>query len=208
MDTVATTQGRTGVRDASDAVLVGRAGSGDQAAWDELVRRFSGLVWRVARAQGLSRADTGDVHQTTWLRLVENLHTLRTPEAVAGWLATTARREAWRVRGRGTREIAVEETERQGDDDLSLLSGTTPEPGRDLLHRERDGMVRDAFERLSDRDQQLLGLLVQDPPLSYKEISVALDMPVGSIGPTRARCLERLRRELAADGVEQTVLAS
>lgn len=195
-----------GETDRSDATLVRRAGAGDQQAWNDLVERFTGLVWHVARQQGLATSDAADVHQITWLRLVENLDRLRTPAAVGGWLATTAKREAWRVLRRRKREIAVEEPDDRMEH-LVLTEPAAPVPDRDLLRRERDARVRAAFHRLPDRDQALLGLLASDPPATYKQVSAELDMPVGSIGPTRARCLERLRQQLDRDGVDGSLLA-
>lgn len=179
----------------SDGDLVVRARAGEQAAWDGLVERFSGLVWSVARAHRLDDADAGDVVQTTWLRLVEHLDSIRQPGAVGAWLATTARRECLRVIRRDKREIASEDAgvyERAPEDDA---------PDTGLLDDERDELVRAAMEELPDHCQRLLRVLMADPAPSYREVSAALDMPVGSIGPTRGRCLERLRTHLERAGV-------
>jgi RNA polymerase sigma factor (sigma-70 family) len=173
------------------AELVRAAGDGDQRAWEGLVDRFSGLVWSVARAHGLSRADAADVSQTAWLRLVEHLHRLRDPERVGTWLASTARHEALRILRRDRRQVPV------GDD---ALEGSGPEaesPEARALAVERSDLLWRAFAELPQRCQQLLRVLMADPPPSYQQVAVALDMPIGSIGPTRGRCLDRLR-ELCA----------
>jgi len=168
--------------------LVRAAADGDQRAWSVLVDRFSKLVWAIARNHRLSADDASEVSQTTWLRLAEHIDRLQDPSKVGGWLATTARHESLRVlRGAG-RQIPM------GDD--------MPEPERptagideELLRSERDTLLWRAFSRLPARDQALLRLLVSDPMPSYEEIGAAMGMPVGSIGPTRVRCLKRLRRE-------------
>jgi RNA polymerase sigma factor (sigma-70 family) len=169
------------------ADLVNAAAGGDQRAWEAIVDRYSGLVWATARAHRLTQADAADVAQTTWLRLVEHLDRIRDPEALGAWLATTARREALRAIRHGTRE--------QPSDEVDLFEGPTHDPvDRQLLRDERDRALWHAFACLSDRCKELLRLLIADPEPSYREISAALDMPVGTIGPTRIRCLDRLRR--------------
>jgi RNA polymerase sigma factor (sigma-70 family) len=169
------------------AGLLHAAAAGDQRAWEAIVDRFSGLVWATARAHRLVQADAADVAQTTWLRLVEHLDRIRDPEALGAWLATTARREALRVIRRGTREHPSNE--------VDVFEEASNEPiDRELMRGERDTALWRAFARLPDRCKDLLRLLIADPEPSYREISAALDMPIGTIGPTRIRCLERLRR--------------
>lgn len=176
------------------ADAVRRAAAGDRAAWDELVAAFGRLVWSIALAHRLGRADAAEVSQTTWLRLVENLDRITQPERLGGWLATTARRESLRqLRLRG-REVPT-------DDESRLDHGSTaPTPEGTVLDQERDRRLRAAFAALPENCRVLLHLVVVVRP-SYAEVAAALDMPVGSIGPTRARCLDRLRRLLAADGM-------
>ena len=172
--------------------IVSAAANGDQRAWDQIVERYSGLLWAVARAHRLSAADGADVVQTTWLRLIEHLPQIRNREGIGSWLATTARRECLRTLRSGARCQPSEEMQLlvdAGADHAELDSA--------LLTAERDAELWAAFSRLPARDQALLRLLAVDSPPSYQEISAALDMPIGSIGPTRARALERLRRELA-----------
>jgi RNA polymerase sigma factor (sigma-70 family) len=166
--------------------IVRAAAGGDDAAWEELVARFGGLVWAVARGHRLSSADAADVVQCTWLKLVQHLPELRNPAAVGGWLATTARREAVRVLQASKQQIPC------GDE---MLDRTADEPALDaeLLRRERDATLWQAVEALRPEDRALVRMLAADPPASYSEISAALGMPTGSIGPTRARCLQRLR---------------
>ena len=175
----------------SAAAIVAAAARGDQAAWNQLVERHSSLLWAIARAHRLSRSDAADVVQTTWLRLVEHLPEIRNPEGVGAWLATTARRESVRAARRGVR---CEPSDRIEEPDEAAG------PDGRLLAEERDAAVARAFRRLPARDRMLLRLLTLDPAPSYEEIGAALDMPVGSIGPTRGRALERLRRALEAAG--------
>lgn len=173
------------------AALVDRARVGDKAAWDEIVNRFAPLVWSVCRRYRLSRPDADDVGQSVWLRLVERLPNLREPAALPGWLATTTQRECLRIlRAAGRRERV--ERDIRGEEIPADPDSTMVE--RRLLVEERAAALRDAFGQLPVRCQRLLSLLAQDPPCSYAQISGELHMPVGGIGPSRARCLDRLRR--------------
>lgn len=173
------------------AELVDRAGCGDPQAWRDLVGRFANLVWSVARSHRLDHADAADVCQTTWLRLAEHLGSLREPSRLPGWLATTARRESLRVIAGRRREMAG-----------ALPDGPDPDPAAGpetlVLIGDRDTRLWRAFDELPQRCQQLLRLLATEPDLSYAEVGVVLGIPVGSIGPTRGRCLESLRRRLTA----------
>ena len=168
--------------------LVRSAAAGDQDAWNALVGRYAGLVWAIIRGHRLTGADAADVAQTTWLRLVEHVDGLNDPARVGAWLATTARRECLRTLRSAGRQIPY-------GDDLPEPRAETPDIDAGLLRDERDAELWQAFRRLPARDQSLLRMLTADPAPSYREIACSLDMPVGSIGPTRARCLERLRRE-------------
>lgn len=175
--------------------LVAAAAGGNQGAWDGLVERFGNLVWSIARAHSLADADAADVSQTTWLRLVENLERIRDPERVGSWLAATARHECLRVLRRAGRNVPVA--------DEIELDAESPAPALDssLLTTERDAALWRAFARLGERCRLLLRLLMADPPASYEEISEATGSPVGSIGPTRARCLAQLKRHVLVAGV-------
>jgi len=173
------------------ALLVQRAGQGEQDAWDSLVDRFSALLWHVARAHRLGDADAADVVQTVWLRLLESLPRLREPAALPGWLVTTTRHECLRTLRRSGRELP--------DDDIDLVADrATDERGPEavLEQAESGELVRRALTRLSLRCQLLLRALAYTPERSYADVSASLDMPIGSIGPTRGRCLAHLRRSL------------
>jgi RNA polymerase sigma factor (sigma-70 family) len=171
------------------ASLVRAAADGDRDAWDAIVTQYAGLVWTVARSFRLSAADAADVSQATWLRLVEHLQSLRDPEALGAWLATTARREALALL-RKRRELPMSEAE------TTDTADDQPEPWQRLLSNERDSELWQAFHRLPQRCQALLRLLIIEPTDSYAAAAAALDVPVGSLGPTRARCLATLREHL------------
>jgi RNA polymerase sigma factor (sigma-70 family) len=186
---------QTGERNAMDlGAVVPAAKDGDRDAWNALVARYSGLIWSIARAHRLGDADAADVFQTTWLRLVEHLAELRDPERVGAWLATTARHECLRVLRVGQRHVLT--------DGFELVeSAGDPDVGTRLLTDERDAALWRAFSRISERCRALLRMLAADPPPSYEDVGAALDMPIGSIGPTRGRCLEQLRERAAAVGI-------
>lgn len=185
------------------ADLVLEAAGGDARAWNALVDRFSSTVWAVARAHRLSASDAADVSQTTWMRLVENLHRIQQPERVGAWLATTARRESLRTIRLSGRQVPSGEDMEQTPDLRSLES---PEHG--VAVRDRAHLVNSLVERLPLKSQLLIRLLNADSPLSYKDISESLDMPIGSIGPTRARALEHMRRLAVQAGLNpEDVLA-
>jgi RNA polymerase sigma factor (sigma-70 family) len=181
------------------ATLVRAAAAGDASAWESLVARFSGLVWSVVRGHQLTRADSADVFQTTWLRLVEHIDRLHAPEQVGSWLATTARRECLRAACAHGRSVPVDEA-------MLVLFGWSDgySPEHAVLEAEQVQLDAARAERLwqaladlPPRCRQLLRVLMASPPPGYTEIAAALGMPVGSIGPTRARCLQRLRQQLA-----------
>jgi RNA polymerase sigma factor (sigma-70 family) len=178
---------------ATDVVdLVRTAAVGDDAAWDALVENYAGLVWAVARDHGLDPDAAADVSQTTWLRLAEHLTRLEDPARVGLWLATTARNESLRaLRGR-RRLVPVDPI------DVQEAPADVADPDHRLIAEETDGSVRQAFEHLSPPCKVLLRTLLAEPAPSYAEVSIALGLPVGSIGPNRLRCLERLRRRLRA----------
>ena len=169
--------------------LVGAAADGDQAAWNALVDRFGRLVWSVIRGFRLDAASAADVSQTVWLRLVENLDRIRDPERLASWLATTARNESIRAKRKLARAVPTEF-------EIDIADEAAPELDERLIADERRAGVAAAFNQLSPSCRQLLRLLSADPPLDYETISEMIDRPIGSIGPTRSRCLERLRRVL------------
>jgi RNA polymerase sigma factor (sigma-70 family) len=170
--------------------LVERVRDGDHDAWATLTDRYVSLLWSVARSMRLSEADSADAVQTTWLRLVEALDHLRDPARVGSWLATTMRRECLAVLRRRARVVTAEGWDQ--------LAGDTAALDEALLRRERDAALWRAFKGLGPRCQSLLRMLMAEPAPSYAEVSAALGMPVGGIGPTRRRCLDNLRKIMLA----------
>ncbi len=185
--------------DTSLAELFRRARSGERAGWDGLVDRYAALVWAVARSFGLSAADATDVSQTTWLRLVENLDRIRQPERVGAWLATTARREALRLIRLSKRTVSVGQ-EREFD---ALAEDPATIENAPFMSADRRRTVTDLLTHLPHRQQVILRLLSADDALSYRDISRSLGIPIGSIGPTRARALEHLHRLCVQAGITE-----
>jgi RNA polymerase sigma factor (sigma-70 family) len=173
--------------------LVARARNGDQGAWDDLVERYAPLVWSICHRYQLKIADAEDVHQVIWLQLVSQLAKVRDPVALPGWLATTTRRECVRVL-RAARGAHLAES---GLDVETIPDQQAGLADQELLLAERHAALREALARLTPRCQRLIGKLIEDPPLTYAQISASLNIPVGSIGPLRARCLDRLRGDPA-----------
>jgi RNA polymerase sigma factor (sigma-70 family) len=173
--------------------LLERARDGDRGALRDLVRALDPLLWHVARAQGLSAEDAADVVQTAWLEFLRRLHDIRSPRAVTAWLVTTTRREAWRRRTRSRRDLP--------DGEAVLAAAVDPGPPLDerLLVDERDRVLWRHFGRLSARCRELLRVVSQAGRPDYARIAEAYGMPHGSIGPTRGRCLAKLRAMLSAD---------
>jgi RNA polymerase sigma factor (sigma-70 family) len=175
----------------ADEDLVEAARKGDQSAWDAIVDKYGSRVWAVARAHRLNRADAEDVFQVTFLRLVTHIDTIQEPNRVGAWLATTARYESLTVLRRTGRAIPSSD-----DQVMDAPDPLLPPVESGLLADERDAELYAALARLSEPCQRLLRLLMADPEPSYEEVGRALDMPIGSIGPTRGRCLKHLRREM------------
>ena len=167
--------------------LVAAAVSGNRAAWTRLVERFSPLVTSVIRRFRLTESDADDVRQNTWLRLVEHLEGIREPRALPGWITTTTRNEALRTLSARRR---VETVDPQIDNRLDTINNE--DVATNLLLAERRQAVLAGLAELRSEHRKLL-LLVSDPEISYRQISRRLGMPTGSIGPTRARCLQKLK---------------
>ncbi|HEV7930762.1 MAG TPA: sigma-70 family RNA polymerase sigma factor [Actinomadura sp.] len=166
--------------------LVVWARKGDQAAWEALTTRYAGMLWAIARGHGLGDTDAADVAQTTWLRLVERIDHLRQPDRVGTWLAVTARREAVRVARRAWH---------QGDiRPLPHLEAPEPGPEHVCADRERLAQVIAAIHTLPALCREVLRLFAVSP--AYADVAAALGIPVGSVGPTRARCLTSLRKRI------------
>jgi RNA polymerase sigma factor (sigma-70 family) len=175
------------------------ASAGDRGSWDVLVARYARVVWAVARSFGLDAGDAADVSQTTWLRLVENLDKVREPAKVGAWLATTARREALRILRLSARSVPTSDGEfldAHSDADVGLEHAA-------FLTEDRDQVVSALLMQLSPRQQMVLRLLHGPDQLSYQELSEVLEIPIGSIGPTRARALGQLRRLCQQAGITE-----
>lgn len=177
------------------AACLDRARAGDQGALDDIVTQLNPLLWHVVRAQGLGTEESADVVQTTWLEFLRRIEEIRSPRALTAWLVTAARREAWRARDR-------ERARRQVDDPDPLLEAATdPAPVLDerLLSDERDRSLWRHWQRLTPRCRELLRIVAHVERPDYDAVAEALTMPRGSIGPTRSRCLAKLRELLLAD---------
>jgi RNA polymerase sigma factor (sigma-70 family) len=172
--------------------LVTRARHGDGQAWDALIDRYAPPVWSICRRYRLQAADAQDAAQNVWLSLAGHLDSLRDPAALPGWLATTTRRECGRILGAARRPGHARHALAETIPDDHARSAE-----EDLLAAERHAALREAFGQLPPGCQQLLALLTADPPVPYAEISARLGIPAGSIGPTRRRCLDKLRRHPA-----------
>jgi len=172
--------------------LVMRARKGNQQAWEALVERYAPLIWSICRHYRLDRSDAEDVAQSIWLQFVNHLGAIRDPAAVPGWLTTVTKRECGRVvrAARGPQAAG-----QLADENLPDKQTRTAE--QELLAAERHAVLRDAFTCLSPSRQQLMAMLIEDPPMPYTEISARLGIPISSIGPTRGRCLDQLRRHPA-----------
>ncbi|HET9562485.1 MAG TPA: sigma-70 family RNA polymerase sigma factor [Propionibacteriaceae bacterium] len=188
--------------DPSVVALVVRATEGDQRAWNEIVERFAPLVYAICTRYRLGSHDIEDVGQTVWLLLVEHLDKLREPAALPGWLATTTTRECLRV----VKAASRSEWRGSGQDD-SLQFVDNRAIDEEILMAERNAVLRELFAELPVRCQQLLSMLMSDPPDSYATIHQALGIPIGSIGPQRARCLDRLRRSSAFIALDEGEIA-
>jgi RNA polymerase sigma factor (sigma-70 family) len=168
--------------------------AGDEAALDRLVHRLTPVLWHVVRAYRLDTATAEDVVQTTWFTLVRNAASVDDPRAVGRWLTVTARREAWRCSRASGRE------DRLPEEDLDRHESAAESPEGAAVREARDGALWAAVKQLSERCQRLVRLVAFVERPSYAEVSAQLGMPVGSIGPTRARCLIRLRELMVEAG--------
>jgi RNA polymerase sigma factor (sigma-70 family) len=175
--------GLAGHDDPATAALISRAAASDQSAWDELVERYAPLVWSICMGFRLDHRDVEDVAQNVWLLLAEQLGRLPEPAALPGWLARTTRRECRRV--------------------VTSAGGPDTVIGEEIVMAERNAVLRAAFAQLPPRCQSLIGMLTSDPPCSYAEISTTLGIPVESIAPQRACCLERMRESMALLGLAE-----
>ena len=178
----------------SSAAHFQRWRDGDQSAMDDLVKLLSPILWQVVRACGLDRDASEDVVQTTWLALVRSRDSITDARAVSGWLCTTARREAWRVSKQSSRQAPSEE------EVLDRHLPDEPAPEQRVVLDDENARLWSCLKKLPERCQRLLRIVAAEPRPDYSAIASDLDMPVGSIGPTRGRCLDKLRHELTLAG--------
>ena len=164
--------------------------SGEPGAMDELVKAMTPVLWQVVRAYGLTGDQAQDVVQSTWLTLVQRSGSIVDPHAIAAWLLTTARREAWRVSKRSARNIPV------SDEVLEAVAKDEVSAEDVALARDGDNRLWACVKRQSERCQRLLRIIAFEQRPDYSKIARDLGMPVGSIGPTRGRCLSKLREAL------------
>jgi RNA polymerase sigma factor (sigma-70 family) len=181
------------------ADLIATAAAGNQASWNSLVDRYLPLVFSVIRRYRLTDEDANDVSQTLWLRLVENLESIREPRALPAWIVTTTKREALRVLAARRRTTPVD-----SNTGFDGTEANAPATDDGLLRAERRQALRDGLALLKPEERRLILLLIIDPALSYAEIGQRLDISVGSIGPTRGRCLNKLR---STPGIERLMCA-
>jgi RNA polymerase sigma factor (sigma-70 family) len=193
MSPLANGRARTRGGDRSTTELVEAAGRGVPQAWDELVTRYGALVRAVAARYRLQEADAADVVQTTWLRVLERLHTLHDPERFGGWLATITSRECLALLRRAHRELP-------GEDIAVERPAAGPGPEALLLAGEERAAVGEAVAGLPPRRQELVRRLFRQPDPAYREVARAMGMPTGSIGPTRGRILQMLQASLEEAG--------
>ncbi|XVV01742.1 RNA polymerase sigma factor [Actinosynnema sp. CA-248983] len=173
------------------AALVDAAAEGDQRAWNEIVERYTPLVLSVIYKHRLRPADAADVNQTLWLRLVEQIGQLRDPEALPGWISTTTRNECLRMLRMQQRTQPFDPL---ADEEHAGSVDVVADLDDEIETAQRFQALRDGFRLLSEQCRELLAKLMTDPPPTYAKISEQLAMPVGSIGPTRIRCLDKLRK--------------
>ncbi|WP_026425867.1 RNA polymerase sigma factor [Actinokineospora inagensis] len=183
----------------STADLLDRARGGDETAWRDLVARFAPTVWRVARSFRLGAADSADVCQNTWIALAEKASTIHSPERLSAWLTTTARRESIRMVGAHKQEVSVDWME------WGTLLRDEQQPEERVIRSNRDDLLWRAFNQLSERCRQLLGLMAFAPELSYPRLAHAVGVATTSVSTTRARCLDILRRKLTILGMPDEV---
>jgi RNA polymerase sigma factor (sigma-70 family) len=191
-----TMRSRQDLEQLEDAALVRCCVEGDEAALATLVHRYQRLVYSIPFRYGLRPEVAADVFQAVWLRLIEKLPTIKDPQKVASWLITTTVRECWRVSERARRELPIAD-ESESDDRLALHEVADPHPlaEEEQILLELQHRVRNAVSLLPERCRQLVELLFYaEEPASYAEVARQLGMPVDSVGPTRARCFEKLRR--------------
>jgi RNA polymerase sigma factor (sigma-70 family) len=196
MKNIAVTEAAADLAERDDRTLVAACLEGDHSAWEALIARYQRLIYSIPIKARLSQDDAADIFQSVCLKLYEKLATIRDSERISSWLITTTSRECWRLSARNRRESVPA----GGDDDDSFLKeipakGPLADEQRETLDQQHQ--VRQAVEALPDRCRELITMLFyQKDELSYVDIAGRMRMPVPSVGPTRARCLEKLRKLL------------
>ena len=192
------TEGSAGAQPDPVPGWVRAAAAGDVHAWERLVDRYNDLLWSICRAHRLDHDDAADVVQVTWLRLLDNLERIRDPQRLAGWLATTCRRECQALLRRSRPSVPVPE------EAMERLLGSGVPADEPVLTAVQHATLWEAFRRLTEWCQRVLRALIVDPeegPPSYALVAAQLNTSPGSLGPTRARCLSQLRKLLDSDGI-------
>jgi RNA polymerase sigma factor (sigma-70 family) len=184
----------TDYKQLSDTDLISACRDGEEEAWDALVARYERLVYTIPSRYGLTPAEINDVFQSVWLALLKNLENLRQPDRIAAWLVTTTRRECWeRRRGVNYEKVITSDL----DDQIVRAKSEEPSPDEIVATYEKHEALRRAMDQMDSRCRRLLRLLYFDPSIpSYADVATKLNMPIGSIGPLRARCLKKLRKIL------------
>jgi RNA polymerase sigma factor (sigma-70 family) len=169
------------------ASMLSATREGSEAALGDIITELTPMLWQVARATGLSRQDAEDVLQTVWTRLLSHLDGIRDARALIPWLVVTTRREAWRQRAAGRRQLPAEASW------FAALPDAGPGSEDQIISADQDRALWSAFAQLSPRCQELLRIVAFVPRPDYQAVAAELGMPRGSIGPTRGRCLAKLR---------------
>lgn len=184
-----------------DATLVSRCRNGDAAAWTALVQRYQRLVYAIVLRMGLDEHAAADVFQTVFTRLLQHLNRIADPQRLQAWIVTTAKRESLLQRQQGRRTVSMTRDDDEGGDGSEWdIADDGPLPGQALDALQQAHQLRLALDGLDERCRTLLMLVFRDDDdtLAYDEVARRMAMPVGSIGPTRARCLDKLRKRVTA----------
>ncbi|MEW6126165.1 MAG: sigma-70 family RNA polymerase sigma factor [Acidobacteriota bacterium] len=182
-----------------DSKIVEACLQGDASAWEALILRYQRLIYSIPLRSKLSQDDAADIFQSVCLKLYEKLETLRDHEKLSAWIITTTTRESWRLSARQRREVSVDESDSEDDSQpLNSIASDAPLADEERILLEQQQAVRQAISVLPDRCKNLVTLLFyKKDELSYTEIARQMEMPVASIGPTRARCLDKLKKLLS-----------
>ena len=184
---------------ASDPDIIRACLKGKSAAWEALIERYAALLYSLCLRSGLSQADAEDVFQDVCVILLDHLGDLRDTKRLAGWLISTTKREIWRVQERKRPQLTTElgAAEWTWESARGVFSERPDSPEKDVIELENQQMMCEALARLPERCRRLLDLLYNaEAPPEYRDIAALFAMPVGSVGPTRARCLKSLRKLL------------